>query len=118
MIHKVLVAGSGAMGSQIAMVAALAGCDVTLYDLDQGALDRALAQLRERLERQVAKGRRPAEDVEAAFGRLTTTTELTEGTTDVDLVIEAIVEKLPVKREFFAQLDALCPARTDRKSVV
>lgn len=112
MIHKVLVAGSGAMGSQIAMVAALAGCDVTLYDLDQGALDRALAQLRERLERQVAKGRRPAEDVEAAFGRLTTTTELTEGTTDVDLVIEAIVEKLPVKREFFAQLDALCPART------
>lgn len=112
MIQRVLVAGSGAMGSQIAMVAALAGCDVTLYDIDRGALDRAVAELRQRLDRQVAKGRRRTEEVAAAFGRLATTTDLTEETADVDLVIEAIVEKLPMKRAFFARLDRICPART------
>ncbi len=112
MIQTVLVAGSGAMGSQIAMVAALAGCHVTLYDIDRGALERALVDLRGRMDRHVAKGRRQAAEVEAAFGRLTVTTDLTPETADVDLVIEAIVERLPLKRAFFARLDALCPART------
>lgn len=111
-IDKVLVAGAGAMGSQIAMVAALAGCDVTLYDLDAGMLDRAVAQLTERMDAQVAKGRRSAEETREALGRLATTTTLSAGTTDVDLVIEAIVEKLPVKRDFFAHVDALFPAHT------
>ncbi|GAB4005082.1 3-hydroxyacyl-CoA dehydrogenase family protein [Nocardioides ultimimeridianus] len=107
-----LVAGAGAMGSQIAMVAALAGCDVTLYDLDQGMLDRAIRQLTERMDAQVAKGRRSAEDTRTALGRLVTSDVLDEYVADVDLVIEAIVEKLPAKRELFGQLDRLCPPRT------
>ncbi|HEX7739719.1 MAG TPA: 3-hydroxyacyl-CoA dehydrogenase family protein [Marmoricola sp.] len=108
-IERVLVAGAGAMGSQIAMVSALGGHDVTLYDTDPAAPDRAIEQLRGRLDGQVAKGRRTAEDVAAAFSRLHPATELV---TDVDLVIEAIVEKLPIKRAFFAQLDELCPDGT------
>ena len=111
-IGRVLVAGGGAMGAQIAMVAALAGCEVVLFDLDAAVLDRALTQLHCRMEAQVDKGRRSADDVASAFGRLVTTTELTDATADVDLVIEAIVEKLPVKRELFAELDGLCPERT------
>ena len=111
-IRTVLVAGSGAMGSQIAMVAALAGCDVTLHDLDDGALDRAVTGLTGRMESQVAKGRRSAEEVEAALSRLETTSRLDDRVADVDLVIEAVVEKLPVKRELFARLGGLCPDRT------
>lgn len=102
---KVMVAGAGAMGSQIAMVTALAGHEVTLYDLDPTMLESSVAALRGRMDSQVAKGRRTADDVDAAFARLTTTTALTG---DVDLVIEAIVEKLEIKRQFFTDVDALC----------
>lgn len=111
-LDEVLVVGAGAMGSQIAMVAALAGCDVTLYDVAPDVLDRALTQLHERMDAQVAKGRRPVEECEAAFGRLDVATTLDGRVADVDLVVEAIVERLPAKRDLFARLDALCPART------
>ena len=111
-VDKVLVAGAGAMGSQIAMVAALAGCEVTLYDLDEGMLRRAISQLTDRMTAQVAKGRRPAEEVADALGRLVTARALDDQVVDVDLVIEAIVEKLSVKRALFGQLDEICPART------
>jgi 3-hydroxybutyryl-CoA dehydrogenase len=111
-IDKVLVAGAGAMGSQIAMVCALAGCEVTLHDLDPAMLDRATASLRERMAAQVAKGRRPADEVETAFGRLAVTSTLDASALDVDLVVEAIVEKVDVKRAFFAQVDELAPTRT------
>lgn len=112
MIQRVLVAGAGAMGSQIAMAAALAGCSVVVYDRDPSMLDLAQEQLRRRMEAQVAKGRRSAEGVGAAFARLSTTTALTADAADVDLVIEAIVEQLSLKRELFGTLDRLCPSRT------
>jgi 3-hydroxybutyryl-CoA dehydrogenase len=111
-IEKVLVTGAGAMGSQIAMVAALSGCTVGLHDVDQPTLDRAVEQLAQRMAAQVAKGRRTAEATQAALGRLTTSTVLDERTADVDLVIEAIVEKLPAKRDLFSRLDHLCPPLT------
>lgn len=111
-IERVLVTGAGAMGAQIAMVTALAGCDVTLYDVDPAQLDRARKDLGKRMAAQVAKGRRPADDVAEAFGRLATTTTLDNATADVDLVIEAIVERLPAKRSFFTQVDALAPGST------
>ena len=108
-MHTVLVVGAGAMGSQIAMVTALAGLDVALYDVDERSLSKAEQELRERMRSQVAKGRRSAEDVEAAFARLRFTGSMA---TDVDLVVEAVVEKLDVKRALFAELDADCPPRT------
>lgn len=108
-VSRILVAGAGAMGAQIALVAALAGRQVALYDVDADALDRAVDTLRKRTASMVAKGRRDSADVEDAFARLHTTTELTG---DHDLVIEAIVEKLDVKREFFTTLDSLCPGHT------
>ncbi|HEY0950064.1 3-hydroxyacyl-CoA dehydrogenase family protein [Nocardioides sp.] len=111
-IETVLVTGAGAMGSQIAMVAALSGCTVGLYDVDQATLDRAVEQLALRMTAQVAKGRRTAEATRAALSRLTIATVLDEHAADVDLVIEAIVEKLPAKRDLFARLDDLCPPRT------
>lgn len=111
-LRHVLVIGAGSMGSQIAMVCALAGFEVTMTDLERSALDRAMEQLRGRLDRDVAKGRRTAEDAGAAFERLTTGTDMTTPAAHADLVIEAAVEDLDVKRELFGTLDAVCPAHT------
>lgn len=109
-IGSVLVIGAGAMGSQIAMVFARAGYEVTLQDIDPAAPDRAIGSLRERLDARVARGKDSAEDVAAAFSRLRTTAALDARTCHVDLVVEAAIEKLDVKRALFAELERLCPA--------
>ncbi len=108
-INRILIVGSGAMGSQIGLVCALAGYDVAVQDIDEGALEKAKAQLRSRLERDVEKGRRSREDAEAAFGRMDFTADLEGPAADADFVVEAAVEKLDVKRELFGELDALVP---------
>ena len=108
----ILVVGAGAMGSQIAMVCALAGHDTTVTDVTDDALDRARSQLQARLDRDVAKERRTRDDVDAAFARLTFTTDLDAAAAGADLVIEAAVEKLDVKREVFARLDKAAPPHT------
>lgn len=109
-MDRILVVGAGTMGAQIAMVCALAGHDTTVTDLTDDALSRAESSLRTRLDRDVAKGRRTRDAVDAAFGRLTFSTDLDGAAATADLVIEAAVEKLDVKREVFARLDKLTPA--------
>jgi 3-hydroxybutyryl-CoA dehydrogenase len=109
-IQKVLVVGSGAMGSQIAMVCALAGLDVAVQDLAQASLDRAQAELRSRLDRNVTKGRLTAAERDDAFDRLSFGTDLVSAAKDSDFVIEAAVEKLDIKRVLFAELDRLTPS--------
>jgi 3-hydroxybutyryl-CoA dehydrogenase len=111
-ISTVLVVGSGAMGSQIAMVCALAGLDVRVQDISAESLDRARTSLQARMDRNVAKGRLSAEDRDAAFAKMTFTTDLPAAADGVDFVIEAAVEKLDVKRALFAELDRLCPDHT------
>jgi 3-hydroxybutyryl-CoA dehydrogenase len=107
--NRILVVGAGAMGSQIAMVCALAGHDTTVTDIADDALNRARSQLHARLDRDVAKSRRTREDVDAAFARLTFTTDLDAAAAGADLVIEAALEDLEVKREVFARLDRVAP---------
>lgn len=104
----VLVVGAGAMGSQIALVAALAGHDVRLADLDAEGLARAERQLRDRMAAQIVKGRRTPEEVGGAFARLDLHTDLALAAEEVDLVIEAVVEDLEVKRQLFARLGEHC----------
>src|SRR5690242_2913729 len=108
-MDRILVVGAGTMGAQIAMVCALAGHPTPATDLTDDALAGARTQLRARLGRDVAKGRRSRDDVDAAFGRLTFTTDLDGAATGADLVIEAAVEDLAVKRELFARLGELTP---------
>lgn len=109
-VARVLVVGSGAMGAQIAMVCALAGLEVTVQDIDEKALATARAELERRTARTVGKGTLSAEDRDAAFARLTFGTDLAAGADGADVVIEAVVERLDVKRDLFARLDALAPA--------
>ncbi len=108
-VKKILVVGSGAMGSQIGMVCALSGYDVTIQDVDEDMLDKARQQLENRMSRNVEKGRTSREDVDAAFARMEFTTDLRSAAADADFAIEAAVEKLEVKRDIFAELDAAAP---------
>lgn len=103
------VCGSGAMGSQIALVGALAGHEVTLYDIATERLDAAVIELRAQMDRRIAKGRLTAGEVEAAFARLRVTTSLEDAAAHADFMIEAIVEDLAAKRSLFAEFAALAP---------
>jgi len=111
-VNHVLVVGAGAMGSQIGMVCALAGLTATVTDIAEPALAKAEAELRSRLTRDLEKGRRVPADVEAAFGRLSFTTDLTAAASSADYVIEAAVERLDIKRALFADLDRVTRAHT------
>ena len=111
-IQHITVIGAGAMGSQIAMVCALAGYDTDVVDIKQEAVDKASEQLHSRMDRDVSKGRRTQQDVDAAFGRLTFSTDRDACAAQADFVIEAAVEDLTIKRQVFAELDAVCPEHT------
>ncbi len=108
-IRRVAVVGSGTMGRQIALQVARGGFPVALYDLDSAALERAGAAQREFAARFVAAGRWGAAEAEAALGRLRPETDLGAATRDADLVIEAVPERVDLKREVFAQLDEHLP---------
>lgn len=105
-VHEIAVIGSGTMGSQIAMVCALSGYPVTLQDVSEESLAKAKDFLQQQMDKRVKKGRYTAEETDAAFSRILFTSSLAD-VRDADLVIEAIVEKLDVKRELFRQLDDL-----------
>nr|WP_202446712.1 3-hydroxyacyl-CoA dehydrogenase family protein [Streptomyces sp. SID5468] len=103
---KLAVIGAGLMGSGIAQVSAQAGYEVVLRDVTDEALARGRAGIEASYGKFVAKGKLAAADAEAALGRITTTTDL-DAAADADVVVEAVFEKIEVKREIFAALDKL-----------
>jgi len=110
-IKKVGVVGCGLMGSGIAQIAAQAGCDVVVREVDESFCAKGKAKIEKFLGKAVEKGKMTAEDMNAVMGRMTFTTEL-GGFSECDLVVEAIIENLAIKRELFAALDDICPAHT------
>ncbi|MFE0375894.1 3-hydroxyacyl-CoA dehydrogenase family protein [Streptomyces inhibens] len=106
MAKKLAVIGAGLMGSGIAQVSAQAGWDVVLRDVTDGALARGKGGIEASYEKFVAKGKLAASDAEQALARITTTTDL-EATADADIVVEAVFERIDVKREIFQTLDKL-----------
>ncbi|MGD6991216.1 3-hydroxybutyryl-CoA dehydrogenase [Sutcliffiella horikoshii] len=110
-IQKVMVIGAGQMGSGIAQVCAMAGYDVYMNDLKQEFLDRGLSGITKNLGRSVEKGRMTEDEKASVLGRLQTTTVL-EDAKHVDIVIEAAVENMDIKKKIFAELDQHAPAHT------
>jgi 3-hydroxybutyryl-CoA dehydrogenase len=108
-VKKILVAGAGAMGSQIAMVFALSGYEVVLQDISQESLQKAKTSLSGHMKRRVEKGRLTQQQVDQAFNRLIFTEDLEQAAREADFVVEAIIEKLEAKRQLFAELDRLAP---------
>ncbi|CAI8716906.1 MULTISPECIES: 3-hydroxybutyryl-CoA dehydrogenase [Bacillus] len=107
-VQKIVVIGAGQMGSGIAQVCAMAGYDVYMQDLKQEQLDRGLSIITKNLARQVEKGRMDEESKEVTLNRLTATLEL-NCVKEADLVIEAAVEKMDIKKKIFANLDEIAP---------
>jgi 3-hydroxybutyryl-CoA dehydrogenase len=110
MVGTLAVIGAGLMGSGIAQVAAQAGWRVVLRDLDDAAVQRGLASVRKSLDRFAAKGTISTEEVEAALGRITPTTDL-DAAAEADIVVEAVFEQVEVKQEVFRALDRICGDR-------
>lgn len=106
-VHTVGVIGSGLMGSGIAQVAATAGCQVTLVDIDRERVDRAITGIGQRLQKDTDRGRIEAGDAAKALERITGSDDLA-ALEPVDAVIEAVVEDLQVKSNLFAQLGKVC----------
>lgn len=107
-VKKIAVLGAGAMGGGIAQVAAAAGFEVVLSDVDKAIVDRALTRMNDFLAKSVEKGKMTAEQKEAVFSRISAATGIGDAFAGADLVIEAIIEDLQAKKEAFAKLDAVC----------
>ncbi len=108
MAGRLAVVGAGLMGSGIAQVAAQAGWDVTMRDLDAASLQRGMDGIRTSLHRIAAKGKIAEADVEAALSRISTTTDLEAAAAEADIVVEAVFEKIEIKHEVFRVLDKVC----------
>lgn len=107
-MKTIAVIGSGQMGNGIAHVFAQSGYHVSLVDVREDALAKAMETISRNMDRQVAKGSLSEEDKAAALSRLSTTTELAKGVEAADLVVEAATERLDLKLKIFADLDRLC----------
>ncbi len=108
-VKNITVVGAGQMGHQIAMLCALGGFETTLHDMQEKALDQAQEKLRGIMDKWAAKGKLPSEQIEAAFSRLRCTSDFGEAVKSADFIIEAVVEKLEVKREVFSMLEEMAP---------
>ena len=106
---NISVIGAGQMGNGIAHVFAQGGHSVTLIDIAQPGLDKALATIAKNLDRQVAKGSLTAEQKDATLANITTTTDLSTGVKNATLVVEAATENVDLKLKIFRDLDANAP---------
>jgi 3-hydroxybutyryl-CoA dehydrogenase len=111
-INKITVIGAGNMGHQIAICAAISGFQVKCMDTNSEILDKAIAFADSYLAERVTKGKLTHEEVSQAHENLSFVKSLEEAAQEADLVIEAIIEKLDVKRDLFASLDKICPIHT------
>ncbi len=108
-MNKIAVIGAGTMGNGIAHTFAQFGHPVSLIDVSQEALDRAIATIERNLDRMVKKEKISEEDKQATLNNLNTFTKMEEGVEGVDLVVEAATEKLDIKLKIFENLDKICP---------
>lgn len=106
-MNRAVVLGAGTMGHGIAQVCAQVGMEVCLFDIADAALEKGMGGIRKMLDKAVEKGKTPAEDAAAALDRLRTSSDLADACHDVDLVVEAVPEKLSLKRDLFQQVEAL-----------
>lgn len=109
MTRRVGVVGAGLMGSEIALVFALAGNDVLLNDRDQGTLDRSVARLRGLMQKGVERGFYNAVDVETTMARIRPELNL-HAFADREIVTEAVFETVELKTELLGTLDRICRA--------
>lgn len=112
-VKKITVLGSGTMGHGIAQAASFSGYTVSLYDIDQEILVKAMSMIEANIEKHfVAKNKITKEEGDEIVARISISTNLEEAAKDADFVIEAIPENLNLKKKTFAELDKICPSHT------
>lgn len=109
-MKNITVIGAGTMGNGIAHVFAQSGFKVTLVDVAQAALDRALGTIGKNLDRQIAKGSLTEEDKTRTLQAIATETDLAMGVSQAELVVEAATENVELKLRIFRDIDAAAPA--------
>jgi 3-hydroxybutyryl-CoA dehydrogenase len=111
-MKNITVIGSGTMGNGIAHTFAQFGYAVSLVDISEPALQKALATIAKNIDRQIAKGTVTEADKASTLANIKTFTKLEEGAAQADLVVEAASENVNVKLSIFKQLDEICPPNT------
>lgn len=110
-IKTIAVIGAGTMGSGIAQVAAEAGYHVILFDTMEASLEKGSKVIEKNLSRHVGKGKCTKEEASKILTRIECTLEI-ERIAQADLLIEAIIEKMDIKKELYKQLDTICKPTT------
>ena len=110
-VKLVGIAGSGIMGSGIAYVAAQAGFPVVMYDVTEEIAAKGLESVQKNFERDIKKGKRTRDEADAILAGTCATASLAE-LARADLIIEAVVERMEIKKEFYSKLDVLCKPET------
>jgi 3-hydroxybutyryl-CoA dehydrogenase len=110
-IKKIGIIGAGTMGHGIALVAAKAGYEVVLHDIKDEYVKKGLASVEKFVDKSVEKGKMTPDDKKNILGKIHGTTKL-EDMKDADLIIEAILEEVKMKKEVFQKLDGICKKET------
>lgn len=111
-INKVTVLGSGIMGHGIAQVAAMAGYNVALRDIEQSFIDKAMDKIKWSLSKLVDKKKLTQIDANKIFARITPTIELQQALKDADLLIEAVPEDMNLKKKVYDEVDKYAESKT------
>ena len=107
-ISKLMVVGAGQMGTGIAQVCIQSGFEVVLHDVKSDILEKARTQIRDGLTRAVARQEMTELEIETSLSRLQTSMDLAESST-CDLIVEAIIEDVTMKKDLFKKLDHMMP---------
>ncbi len=111
-IRKVCVLGAGIMGAGIAQVTAEAGFDVSLRDIEDRFVQKGLSTIKGNLDRAVSKGKMEAAAADVVRERIQGTVDMKEAVSGADLVIEAVIEVMDLKKDVYKELDGLCGPET------
>jgi len=111
-IKNISVIGAGMMGHGIAQIFATQNYNVTLLDVRQDLLSKAIENIRSNLKIMVQRGMGEQREIEPTIQRIKTTLDLKEAASEAQFIIEAVPENLTLKQKIFQDLDSLCPSET------
>ncbi|MCA1786684.1 MAG: 3-hydroxybutyryl-CoA dehydrogenase, partial [Desulfobacteraceae bacterium] len=111
-IEKICVLGAGIMGAGIAQISAQAGFQVFIRDMEDRFVENGLSTIKSNLDRAVSKKKLDQAEADTVFDRITGTTDLNLAAAEADLVIEAIIEVMDIKKQVFQDLDNICKKDT------
>ena len=111
-VKKICVLGAGLMGSGIAQVSAEAGYEVSLRDIEDRFVQGGLNIIKKNYERAISKGKMTKEQADAFLSRVKGTLDLVEGVKGAQVVIEAVIENMDLKKQVYKELDQLCAKET------